>query len=95
VTVAGRFFGAFLAGAIEAAVGVIAAAGVNAGVAEVGAGPETLTSAGFEDCFVHALTASNSPRITKLAIIASFCWRDQNESVVPEIVLLVVGFVDF
>jgi hypothetical protein len=49
---------------------------------------ETPTSAGFGDCFEHALTASNSPSIAKHAIIASFCWRDQDESVVPEIMLL-------
>src|SRR5260370_29676372 len=57
-------------------------------------GWETPTSAGLGDCFEHALTASNSPRIAKPAIIASFCWRDQDESVVPEIVLLVAWLVD-
>jgi len=76
-----------------AAVGV--GAGVAAGAAEIGAGLETPTSAGLGDCFEHALTASNSPRIAKPAIIASFCWRDQDESVVPEIVLLVAWLTDF
>src|SRR4029077_17290668 len=70
-----------------AAVGVFAGA-VAVGVAELDAGLETPTSAGFGPCFEHALTASNSPRIAKLAIIASFCWRDQDESIVPEIVLM-------
>jgi hypothetical protein len=71
-----------------AAVGVVASVTGVAGVAELGAGLETPTSAGFGSCFEHALTASNSPRIAKPAIIASFCWRDQDESIVPEIVLL-------
>ncbi len=48
-------------------------------------------NAGFGDCFEHALTASNSPRIAEPAIIASFCWRNQDESVVPEIMLLLVA----
>jgi hypothetical protein len=95
--------GVFFADAGDAAaVGVIAGASAGAGVAEIGAGLETATSAGFGDCFEHALTASNSPRIAKPAIvaIASFCWRDQDEGVVPEMVLLVawlakVWFVDF
>jgi len=92
VTFAGRFLSVFLAGggkaaAVEAIAGVAAAAGV----ADIGAGLETPTSAGFGDCFEHALTASNSPRIPKPAIvaIAGFFWRDQDESVVPEMVLLV------
>jgi hypothetical protein len=75
---------------------VAAAVTAIAGVAELGAGPGTPTSAGFGPCFEHALTASNSPRIAKLAIIASFCWRDQDESIVPEIVLLgswLLGFL--
>ena len=80
-------------GAIEA---VVFAVVVAAGTAEVCAGPETLTSAGFADCFEHALSPSNIPRITKPAIIASFCWRDQDESVAPVNVLLVVALlVDF
>jgi len=33
--------------------------------------------------------------MAKPAIIASFCWRDQDESVVPEIVLLVAWLVEF
>jgi hypothetical protein len=79
-----------------AAVGVAAAVTAIAGVAELGAGLGTPTSAGFGPCFEHALTASNSPRIAQLAIIASFCWRDQDESIVPEIVLLgswLLGFL--
>ncbi len=65
-------------------------------VAGVSAGPETPTNAGLDDCFEHALIAINSPRIVKPAIIASFCWRDQDESIVPEIVLVPVAwFVDF
>jgi hypothetical protein len=81
----------FLAG-MAATVAAGAGGTTAAGVAEVAAGLETPTSAGFGDCFEHALTASNVARIAKLAIIASFCWRDQDEddSVVPEIVLLVV-----
>ena len=64
MTFAGRFLSVFLAGggkaaAVEAIAGVAAAAGV----ADIGAGLETPTSAGFGDCFEHALTASNSPRI--------------------------------
>jgi len=84
--------GVFLAGAGKAAaVGVIVgiAAAAGAVVAGIGAGLETRTSAGFGDCFKHALIASNSPRIAKPAIIVSFCWRDHDESVVSEIGLLV------
>lgn len=67
-----------------------------AGTAAVCTGPETPTSAGFADCFEHALSPSKIPRITKPAIIASFCWRDQDESIVPANVLLVVVLlVDF
>ncbi len=81
--------GVFFVGAGEAAaVGVVAAVTAAAGVAELGAGLETPTSAGFGPCLEHALTTSNSPRIAKAAIMASFCWRDQDESIVPEIVLL-------
>src|SRR5713101_6304827 len=90
---AGRLLGVFLTGEGEAAaVGVVIV--VAAGVVELDAGLETPTSAGFGPCFEHALTASNSPRIAKPAIIASFSWRDQDESVVPEIVLLVAWLVD-
>jgi len=64
--------------------------------ADADGGLETPTSAGFGDCFEHALAASNSPRIAKLAIMAIFCWRDHEESSVPENVLLgSVLFVDF
>jgi len=77
-----------------------AAAGAVAGVAVVGAGKvgtglETLTSAVFEDCFEHALRASKKPRIANAASMASFCWRDQDESIVPEIVFSVRVSVDF
>jgi hypothetical protein len=78
-----------------AAVGVATGADATADTGEFDAALETLTSAGFGDCFEHALTASNSPRIAKAAIIANFCWRDQDASVVPEIVFLVAWFVDF
>ncbi len=74
---------------------VCAVATVAAGIDEGEAGLETLTSAGFADCFEHALIASSSPRMPKPAIMASFCWRDQDESMVSEIVLLVVGVADF
>jgi len=97
VTFAGRFFGVFFVGAGEVtAVGEVASVAAGAGVAELDAGLETPTSAGFGPCFEHALTASNSPRIARLAIIASFCWRDQDESIAPEIVLLgswLLGFL--
>jgi hypothetical protein len=65
-----------------ALVSAIVADAVIAG-ADVAVGLETPTSAGFEDCFEHALTARSSPRIAKPAIVASFCWRDQAESIVP------------
>lgn len=59
------------------------------GAGELAAGLDALTSAGFDDCFEHALAASRTARIAKPAIMANFCWRDQDESVVPEIVLVV------
>jgi hypothetical protein len=87
---AGRFLGVFFTRAGNAAVvGAVTGTAAAAGAAELEAGLETPIRAGFGDCFEHALTPSNSPRIAKLAIIASFCWRDQDESIVPEIVLLV------
>jgi hypothetical protein len=49
-------------------------------------GLKTPISAGFGDCLEHAVAASNAPRIAKLAIIASFCWRDQDVSAAPYIV---------
>jgi len=71
------------------------ATGAAAAVAEVAFGLETLTSAGFWD-FEHALMARNSPRNVKHTITANFCWRDQDESIVPEIVLVLVAwFGDF
>jgi hypothetical protein len=76
-----------------AVVGAVTGTAAAAGVAELDAGLETPTSAGFGLCFEHALTTSNSPRIAKPAIIASFCWRDQDESIVPEIVLLLVALL--
>ena len=92
MTFAGRFFGVFFAGAGNtAAVGVVAGVAVTASVAEVDARLDTPARAGFGDSFVHALTASNSPRIAKPAIRASFCWRDQGESVVTEIALSLVA----
>jgi len=95
MTLAGRFFGVFFTGVGEAAaVGMVAGA-VAVGVAELDAGLETPTSAGFGPCFEHALTTSNSPRIAKPAIIANFCWRDQDESIVPEIVLLGARLLGF
>jgi hypothetical protein len=89
--------GVFFTGAGDAAaVGVVTGSAAAPGVAKFDAGLETPTSAGFGPCFEHALTASNSPRIAKPAIIASFCWRDQDESIVPETVLLgswLLGFL--
>jgi hypothetical protein len=94
VTFAGRFFGVFFTGAgDDAAVGVVASVAVAG--AELGAGLETPTSAGFGLCFEHALTTSNRLRIAKPAIMASFCWRDQDESIVPEIVLLGAWLLGF
>jgi hypothetical protein len=49
---------------------------------------DTPARAGFSDCLEQALTASKTPRIAKPAIMASFCWRDQDEIVVPVNVLL-------
>jgi hypothetical protein len=98
VTFAGRFFGVFLTGAGNAAAaGVLTASADAPGVAELDAGLETPTIAGFGPCFEHALTTSNSPTIAKPAVvaIASFCWRDQDESIVPEIVLLVAWLLGF
>jgi len=66
---------------------------VIAGVAEVDTVLDAPAGAGCEDCFEHALKASNSPGIAKPAIIAIFCCRDQDESVVPETVLLVALLV--
>ena len=91
-----------MAGAVAATAVVAKDASAICGAAGI-AGPEagletvleTLTSAGFGDCREQALAASSSPRITKLAIIASFCWRDQDVSVAPEIALFVACFVDF
>jgi hypothetical protein len=62
------------------------------GITEVD-GLETPDSAGFGDCFEHAVIARNSPRIAAPVIvaIASFCWREQDENVVPEIELLFVA----
>ena len=94
VTFAGRFRAFFLGAGVASEV-VAAGARVAAGVSEAEAGLDTLTSAGFGDCFEHALIASSNPRMPKPAIMASFCWRDQDESMVSEIVLFVVGVADF
>jgi hypothetical protein len=70
-------------------------------IAEAGEedGSDTPTSADLEDCFEQALTASKRPRMTNPAIIAIFCWRDQDESIEPEKmferVLLLFRFVEF
>jgi hypothetical protein len=64
------------------------------GVAGLGAGLETPTSAGFRDCSEHALHASNMPKIASPAIVASLGWRDRGESVVPEIGLEVLWAAD-
>jgi hypothetical protein len=102
VTFAGRFPGVFLACVVEAAtvagVGLVVSVATAAGAAEFPVGLDTPTSAGFGDCLEHALTASSAARIAKLATIASFCWRDQDEdedeSVVPETVLFVAWLAD-
>jgi hypothetical protein len=92
VTFAGRFLCTFFTGAAgnsaSASAAVSGTVAVAAGVV-VAAGLDTATSADFDDCLEHALTTSKSPRSAKLANMASFCWRDQDESIVPEIVLLV------
>ena len=90
VTFAGRFLGVFFAGVGGTAALTSVAAGVC--ITEV-EGLETPDSAGFEDCFEHAVIARNSPRTAAPAIlaIASFCWREQDENVVPEIGLLFVA----
>ena len=99
MTFAGRFFGVCFAGAGKAAaIGAVAGVAAAASVADVDAALDAPATAGFDDCFEHALIASNSPRIAKPAIvaIASFCWRDQDDNVVTEIALLLgAGFVDF
>jgi hypothetical protein len=90
VTFAGRFLAAFFMGAGAAtAVGVTGVSSARAGVGELAAGLKTPTSEGLGDCFEQALAASSTARMAKPAIMASFCWRDQDESVVAEIVLLV------
>jgi hypothetical protein len=90
VTFAGRFLGVFFTGAGGTAALTSVAAGVGVTDAE---GLEPPDSAGFGDCFEHALIVSNSPRIAAPVIvaIASFRWREQDESVVPEIGLLFVA----
>jgi hypothetical protein len=70
---------------------VVVATGAVAAVAGLAAGLEMPASGGFGDCFEHALIATNSPRIVKPEIIASFCWRDQDDSIVPQVVLLLVA----
>jgi len=58
--------------------------GVTAGVEACVSGAEIPTNAVFGDCFEHALTMSRIPRRTNPASMAIFCWRDHEESVVPE-----------
>lgn len=89
MTFAGRFLAAFFADAGAAAAGAAGAISATAGMGELAAGLETPTSAGLDDCFEQALAARSTARIAKPAIMANFCWRDQDESVVPEIVLVV------
>jgi hypothetical protein len=89
VTFAGRFLGLFLAAATGTAVFACAVVTALAGVAELDAGLEMPTGAGFEDCSEHALIASKTPSIATHAIIANFCWRDQDEKSVPKIVWFV------
>ena len=85
------FFGA--AGGVKIVAGAL---GVVAVAVVVGAGPEPPPSAGFADCFEHALSVSRVPRITQPAVIASFCWRDldEDESTLPGYVLLVVALLE-
>jgi hypothetical protein len=78
---------------VSAIVDVAAIGG--AGRVGAGAGLETLTSAGLADCFEHAHTTRDKPSIAKPAIMASFCCCDQDESVVPEIVLFVDWLLGF
>ena len=89
ITFAGRFLAAFFVHAGAVAAGVAGVTSAMAGADELADGLETPTSTCFGDCFEQALAASRTARIAKPAIMASFCWRDQDESVVPEIVLLV------
>jgi len=58
---------------------------------------DTATSVDFALCLEQALTARTIPRIAKPAIIAIFCWRDQDESKVPvkELLVFVAFVVDF
>ncbi len=63
--------------------------GARAGVAESAAGPDTATRTGFADCVEHAMNAINSPSIANAEIVASFCWRDQDESMFPEMLWFV------
>jgi hypothetical protein len=72
------------------AAGVVAVGGVAAAVEVCVSGLEMPTSAGLGDCLEHALSAIKIPRIANPAIIAIFCWRDQDESVAPELLLLVL-----
>ena len=89
MTFAGRFLGVvFTCAGNAATVAVVTGTAAAAGLAELDPKLETPTSAGFGPCFEHALTTSNSPRIARPSIIASSCWRDQDESIVPETVLL-------
>jgi len=80
------FFATGVAGS-GVAVGVGAAAAVEVCVS----GLEMPTRAVLGAAFEHALSAIKNPRITNPAIIAIFCWRDQDESVAPELLLVLWG----
>src|SRR5579862_985512 len=108
MTFVGRFLcpSTFFTGAVDAAAAEVST-GFAEGFAEFGAGadsrpgsfpdtfPETPTNAVFEACFEQALTTSSNPRMAKAANMAIFCWRDQDESIVPEIGFLVAGLTEF
>ena len=76
------FFVSFATGV--GVVGAVGGARVAAAVEDCAPWAEMPTSAGFGDCFEHALRAIRIPRIVNPEIIAIFCWRDQDERVVPE-----------
>ena len=86
----GHLFCAFFFTIGVAVAGLVDGAGSGAAAVVWVSGLERPTSAGFGDCFEHALSAIRIPSNTKPAIIAIFCWRDQDESVAPEWLLLVL-----
>src|SRR5882757_9966805 len=85
---AGRFLCVFFfaTGSAGATFGV----GVGAAVVLAASGLEMPTSAVLGVSFEQALSAIRIPRMTNPAIIAIFCWRDQDVSVAPELLLLVL-----